>query len=134
MGLLAWTLFEYISHRFIGHWRDRLCEHHVWPRDYRVGPSWFSVFVLLVLFWTVCSALGQLYFAAGFSIGYNVYAVTHYFLHHGPAPRWWLTRKLLRNHNVHHFIDDSSNFGVTSPLWDIVFRTYKSRKARLGHS
>lgn len=39
-GLLVWTLFEYVSHRFIAHWKDRFCAHHARPRDYSVGPSW----------------------------------------------------------------------------------------------
>lgn len=82
---------------------------------------------LLALLEMACEWLGVPMFAIGFSVGFAIYAVTHYWLHHGQAD-CWLTRKLRRNHNVHHHIDDHSNYGVTSPLWDIVFRTYKTRK------
>jgi sterol desaturase/sphingolipid hydroxylase (fatty acid hydroxylase superfamily) len=30
-----------------------------------------------------------------------------------------------RHHFHHHFVDGRTNHGVTSPIWDVVFRTYQ---------
>ena len=31
-----------------------------------------------------------------------------------------------RHHFHHHFVDPKTNHGVTTPLWDLVFRTYRT--------
>jgi dihydroceramide fatty acyl 2-hydroxylase len=57
--------------------------------------------------------------------GYLVYDMTHYWLHHGrPRTRVGL---LLRHHHMAHHHDarfHEKKYGVSSTLWDHVFRTY----------
>jgi sterol desaturase/sphingolipid hydroxylase (fatty acid hydroxylase superfamily) len=62
----------------------------------------------------------------GLLIGYLCYDLGHFAWHHarcrrGPA------RFLKRYHLAHHFQDQDSRYGVSQPLWDVVFRSGKLR-------
>lgn len=139
-GWLTWTLTEYWLHRTFFHWRPDTSwgprmhflvhgVHHDWPRDrYRlVMPPAVSLslfFVFLGVFWL---ALGDAVwpFHAGFTLGYVTYDLTHYFIHHHrPRARW--LRALRRHHLMHHApkSEHGGKFGVSTTLWDHVFRTY----------
>ena len=69
-------------------------------------------------YWAGC------YFAAGVFGGYGLYEYSHWATHM-KAPRSWYGRWARRHHFSHHFTDARYNHGVTSPLWDIIFRTYR---------
>ena len=59
---------------------------------------------------------------AGLLFGYVCYDMLHYATHHFPMKRgiWlWLKQYHLR----HHYNDDHVGYGISSPLWDYVFRT-----------
>jgi len=56
-----------------------------------------------------------------------VYDMTHYHVHHH-RPKTRFGKKLRAQHMRHHFQDHSSAFGVSSPLWDHVFRTAPPRR------
>jgi len=58
----------------------------------------------------------------GFTLGYLVYDLTHYATHHF-AMRSGILRYLKRYHMMHHYKTPDQRFGVSSPLWDIVYRT-----------
>src|SRR5919109_2070700 len=97
-GYLFWTLTEYWIHRLIFHfepeqgWGARFHwiihgVHHDHPNDplRLVMPPSVSVplatgFVVLFI-WVLGTAAGTV-FAAGFLLGYLVYDMTHYYLHH----------------------------------------------------
>ena len=64
----------------------------------------------------------------GFIAGYLVYDYTHYYVHHF-VPKSKLGKKLREQHMRHHFQDHRFGFGVSSPLWDAVFRTLPRRRA-----
>jgi sterol desaturase/sphingolipid hydroxylase (fatty acid hydroxylase superfamily) len=59
---------------------------------------------------------------AGFISGYLAYDLTHYATHHLPM-RKGFGKFLKRYHNQHHYKTPNQRFGVSSPLWDIVFGT-----------
>ena len=59
---------------------------------------------------------------AGFLLGYLVYDMAHYHIHHHRSKNR-LSLALRRYHYRHHFQQSDRGFGVTSPLWDRVFRT-----------
>ena len=63
---------------------------------------------------------------AGIVLGYMVYDLLHYYLHHG-KPRSRMLRALRAHHSKHHhnprFRD--KKFGVSTTLWDHVFGTYE---------
>src|SRR5216110_1559265 len=137
LGMLLWTLFEYLIHRYIFHyepktrWGKRLHYiihgvHHDYPNDARrlVMPPSISIplaFLFYGLFLLIFGRLAPSVFA-GLVFGYVCYDMLHYATHHFPMKRglWlWLKQYHLR----HHYKDDDGGFGISSPLWDYVFRT-----------
>jgi dihydroceramide fatty acyl 2-hydroxylase len=71
------------------------------------------------------------FFWSFFLIGYMTYDICHYSLHHIDTSKnsKGYFHKLQKYHNQHHFGGEEAGFGVSSPLWDIVFRTgYKKGK------
>jgi sterol desaturase/sphingolipid hydroxylase (fatty acid hydroxylase superfamily) len=137
-GYLLWTLTEYWLHRFVFHFEPengigaRLHWiihgiHHDHPNDPKrlVMPPSVSVPIsalFLLAFWLVVGGGSALAMGAGFLVGYLVYDMTHYALHH-TNPRGALGRRLREAHMRHHFQDDTRGFGVSAPYWDWVFRT-----------
>lgn len=142
IGILAFTLLEYVHHRHGGHLR-RMGEqvlashrnHHVDPLDggadfaaklrYRaplVGAVLGSLGALLVALLGVRS--GGLV-SAGMLTGY-VYSEWFHNRMHQRAPRSRVGRWMWRFHYVHHFVDKNVNFGFSTPLWDYVFGTART--------
>ena len=59
---------------------------------------------------------------AGIAAGYLIYDMLHYSTHHFKI-KWRVWQFLRRHHMRHHAQTPDLRFGVSSPLWDIVFRT-----------
>ena len=137
VGILLWTLLEYLIHRYIFHYdpKTRLGKrlhyvihgvHHDYPNDARrlVMPPSISVplaFLFYGVFLLIFGYLTPSVFA-GLVFGYLCYDMLHYATHHFPMKRgvWlWLKQYHLR----HHYKDDQIGYGISSPLWDYVFRT-----------
>jgi len=100
--------------------------HHDYPNDSRrlVMPPSVSI-PLAVIFWFVFQwAIGPLAPAAfaGLVAGYLVYDTTHYLTHHS-AGKTALGRYQKKRHFRHHYYDSTRNFGVSSPLWDVLWGT-----------
>jgi dihydroceramide fatty acyl 2-hydroxylase len=137
-GLLLWTLSEYWLHRKVFHWDPdhpighRLHfiihgVHHDHPNDKMrlVMPPGASIPLAALFFgafWLVFGLPTAYPLFAGFLIGYLVYDYTHYYLHHF-VPRSDRGKRLREQHMRHHFQDHRYGFGVSSPIWDYVFRT-----------
>jgi dihydroceramide fatty acyl 2-hydroxylase len=137
-GVVLWTLTEYAIHRGLFHFtpRHRIGRalaylihgvHHAYPSDpgRLVMPPVVSV-PLAVLFYALFVAaagqqLGEALFV-GFVAGYVAYDTVHYIVHTRPARARWLTA-LQQNHMRHHFERHDRRFGVSTTLWDHVFRT-----------
>jgi sterol desaturase/sphingolipid hydroxylase (fatty acid hydroxylase superfamily) len=136
-GVLTWTLLEYVIHRYVFHYepKTRIGKmlhfimhgvHHDYPNDATrlVMPPIISV-PLAVIFYTVfILTLGRFAPAAlaGFGFGYVCYDTIHYATHHFAMKRgiWkWLKQYHLR----HHYHDDHAGYGVSSPLWDYIFKS-----------
>lgn len=135
-GLIFFTLAEYLIHRFLLHrgkdekieaWKSKShVHHHKYPNDEgRLDlalPIALLIAVLFYLFtWFFMGGFG-LFFTAGFLIGYAIYSYIHYLIHVKSPPNN-IFRYLWKYHAIHHHLDHSTAFGVTSPFWDIVFRT-----------
>jgi sterol desaturase/sphingolipid hydroxylase (fatty acid hydroxylase superfamily) len=138
LGIAAWSLTEYMLHRFVfhlepdSHWGRRLHfvihgVHHDFPHDPMrlVMPPSVSI-PLAIAFWFLFRAvLGPAWALpafAGFLLGYLVYDMSHYHMHHHRSKNR-LSLALRRYHYRHHFQQSDRGFGVTSPVWDRVFRT-----------
>lgn len=142
-GYALWTLFEYWLHRLVFHFEPadgigaRLHwiihgVHHDHPNDPMrlVMPPAVSVPLAAAVFGLLYLAFGSSYapgIGAGFFLGYLVYDMMHYYLHHF-RPRGWVGRMLRERHMRHHFQDDTRGFGISAPYWDEVFGT--STRAR----
>ena len=143
VGVFAWTLTEYGLHRFVFHfrprtpWQERLSflfhgVHHAQPRSKTrlVMPPVVSIPLALLFYGLyyllVGVALGAGHWIAplfsGFVSGYLIYDMFHYAMHHVPMRRGAL-RWLRRHHMFHHTQTPDLRFGVSSPLWDVVFGT-----------
>lgn len=140
-GALAWTFVEYWLHRLFFHLDPRgdarrvtayvvHLHHHAAPADRArlVATPAQSLGLALLLLGAYSLAAGPAArwpLLAGTLLGYLGYELVHLRAHHG-RPRTGLGRRLRRHHLRHHFADPARNFGISSPLWDLVFRTYSS--------
>jgi sterol desaturase/sphingolipid hydroxylase (fatty acid hydroxylase superfamily) len=121
-------MIEYLLHRFAFHGFAPHYQHHEDPTDptHILAPLQLSLPVLAALFILLWQLAGQALVAAlivaGVLAGYLVYESLHLRIH-STQPGGWLLRALRKQHFYHHFADHSSCYGVTSPVWDLVFRT-----------
>jgi dihydroceramide fatty acyl 2-hydroxylase len=143
-GLCLWTLVEYILHRWILHfdtkegWRYQLAkqwhlDHHEHPDDpHRLLIDLRASLPLYVLFLASFYLLTDIWHAgllvSGLTIGYLIYEGIHVMAHQ-QSPQSRLGRALKRYHLIHHFAEPDRAFGVTTPLWDVIFRTRPKRRA-----
>lgn len=102
--------------------------HHDFPNDTRrlVLPPSVSLplaVVFFALFWALFGLGDGSAIFAGFTFGYVVYDTIHYAVHHfslrGPALLY-----LKKHHFRHHYQDSTKDFGVSSPVWDLVLGTF----------
>lgn len=139
-GLCVWTFVEYCLHRFLFHLDAYLPDHpaaltlhfllhgihHYLPMDrYRLvlPPTLFVVLAypfyrlifMIFPFYMACSGF------AGGTLGYIMYDVIHYLLHHTKLPKY--LQDLKTYHLEHHYKNYEMGFGVTSRFWDVIFNT-----------
>jgi sterol desaturase/sphingolipid hydroxylase (fatty acid hydroxylase superfamily) len=115
-GALAWTLAEYITHRFVLHAIAPVQHgiHHRRPQD-----------AIDKVFWQIWLAFAVVYLIAGDAVlagvlvAYAWYLFVHYCAHQNSA---FLPASLLKHHRDHHRFANR-NYGVTTRCWDRVFGT-----------
>jgi dihydroceramide fatty acyl 2-hydroxylase len=143
-GLAIWTLTEYWLHRLVFHWEPdhplgkRLHfiihgVHHDHPNDRLrlVMPPAASIPLAALFFGLFVLVFGTpapYPLFAGLILGYLAYDYMHYHLHHH-TPRTRTGKRLREQHMRHHFQDHRYGYGVSSPLWDVVFRTLPRRRS-----
>jgi dihydroceramide fatty acyl 2-hydroxylase len=144
-GYAFWTLVEYWGHRAIFHFEPENGigarvhwmihgVHHDHPNDPKrlVLPPAFSLPLaagFLGLFYAALGSPDAWAACAGFFLGYLLYDMVHFALHH-THPHNPVGKRLRELHMRHHFEDDESGFGVSAPWWDFVFGTYSKRARR----
>lgn len=144
LGVLMWTLWEYILHRWVFHYipKSRLARryyylahqvHHDKPEADRLvmpvlGALMLSVPILLSLRFVFGPTLMWSTFA-GVIVGYLAYDYVHYFTHFG-KPKGRIGKGLRRRHLQHHHAFHDRWYGVSSPLWDYIFRTHVKKGDR----
>jgi len=143
VGLFVWTPTEYVMHRFVFHFRPRTPRqervsflfhgvHHAqpWSKTRLVMPPAVSIPLALLFYGAfyllVGLAMGQPHWVAplfsGLVAGYLAYDMFHYSMHHFRMQSGVL-HAMRRYHMQHHGATPNQRYGVTSPLWDIVFGT-----------
>jgi sterol desaturase/sphingolipid hydroxylase (fatty acid hydroxylase superfamily) len=150
-GVLSWGLLEYGLHRFIFHYDARTelgrklvygahLSHHDDPLAINrifsslmisapVAGAYLLLARLVTGSWRAASSL-----FAGLALGYFYYEWLHFRAHHRRA-RLRYFRYLRKYHLLHHYKTPELRFGVTSPLFDIIFGTFRpvaSRRARVS--
>jgi dihydroceramide fatty acyl 2-hydroxylase len=141
LGFLSWCMVEYLLHRFIFHFAARLTSgrkfvyaahlsHHENPKEtedlftsMQVSAPLAAAYCLLA--W---AALGSWrpasYLFIGLIAGYICYEWLHFQAHHRRS-RLPLLRYLKKYHLLHHYRTPGLRFGVTSPLIDLLFGTFR---------
>lgn len=126
-GWFAWTLGEYVFHRFGMHAakgrglasREHL-NHHA-RRD-SILEKWALSWSGVLIVGAVIGVSAMPSVGVGWVLGYGFYDWQHYWAHRRP-PRNRYQRWVRRHHFHHHFGHPMANHGVTWPLWDVVFGT-----------
>jgi sterol desaturase/sphingolipid hydroxylase (fatty acid hydroxylase superfamily) len=148
-GWLFLSLVEYLLHRFYFHRpmpssREGRIDaflahgyHHQYPSDVTrlVLPPMVTVplaFPVFAVFHLALGLAGDVAFA-GLVTGYIAYDTIHYVTHHTHVKRGpvaWLRRY----HMLHHHDRVPGRYGVSSPLWDLVFGTYAPPKRQPAYA
>jgi len=136
LGLFAFSFIEYFFHRWMFHTRVPLFEqghrtHHEQPLGYDSLPFFLPAVVLLTLaglFALIMPTGFALLMAGAITFGYIIYGLSHFIIHHVRFRHPWL-RRWAGAHHVHHYHPDS-NFGLTTPLWDVLLGTRYVRQPR----
>lgn len=134
VGLFLYSFVEYVFHRWLFHTHIPLFErghrqHHENPKGYDSLPFFLPGTVAVGL-----AALCTLFMPAGFAclmmgaatVGYIFYGLTHFAIHHVRFKQPLLMR-WAAFHHIHHYHPET-NFGVTTPLWDILLGTRYKRQ------
>lgn len=103
VGLILWTLMEYLSHKYILHGNLKTYHrvHHINPNTRISLPLFISLSGLLIYIVVFPGA-----YLSGVLAGYVWYEIMHKI-----EPKW---------HCLHHH-NSKSYFGVSSPIWDLIF-------------
>jgi sterol desaturase/sphingolipid hydroxylase (fatty acid hydroxylase superfamily) len=127
-GVLFWTLYEYLLHRFVLHrlWLFRAVHaaHHDQQKDY-IGTHPALTIAIYAALWILLGVGNASAAMVGFSAGYVAYSALHTLFHYArirPGSRLWRAK---RRHALHHWLDDV-NYGVSTALWDRAFGTYRA--------
>jgi len=137
VGAAGWTFTEYAMHHWNGHLargklkfsREHLAHHresgYFTSTATKVQMALPIVSVVFALAWWQVGLLVASGFTMGLVGSYAGYEWLHWACH-ALAPRTRFGRWVRRHHFYHHFTSAKYNHGVTSPIWDFVFRTYRS--------
>jgi sterol desaturase/sphingolipid hydroxylase (fatty acid hydroxylase superfamily) len=149
-GLTTWGFIEYAVHRWILHRALRAnfnlpgtlthLKHHADPRSLQrlnvqlreslpICIAYFLIAWAITRSWPVAT-----YLFTGLIAGYFFYEYLDFQSHHGTSNSR-VVRYFRKHHLQHHHSDATTQFGVTSPLFDYLFGTYlREKKRRNVHS
>lgn len=137
LGVIAWTLTEYLLHRFIGHTKglklrftkEHLKHHFVInyfaPTKIKLALALAVITTLLLILTPLFGLFLSLSFSLGFTGMYLMYEYIHWSIHtSSPKTKWGL--RMRQHHLHHHAINEKMNHGVTCVFWDIIFNTLEA--------
>jgi sterol desaturase/sphingolipid hydroxylase (fatty acid hydroxylase superfamily) len=146
VSLVLFTFGEYMTHRFIFHMKPPKSafllklikrihyDHHVYPNDLKLLflPLWYSIPNMLIIssvFYLITRSLPlTVAFAVGLMCTLMVYEWKHYIAHRPIKPKTKFGKWLKKTHILHHFKNENYWYGVSNPVFDIVFGTSKDEK------
>ncbi|HEX7296643.1 MAG TPA: sterol desaturase family protein [Pyrinomonadaceae bacterium] len=140
VGLLLWMLIEYCLHRFVFHYEARTglgrkflykvhLSHHENPSNTKILSSLLlAVAIAPGIFLVAWGATGAwraaFYLLVGVAAGYFYYEWLHFYVHHA-RPQLRPLRYLRTYHLLHHHQTPEMRFGVTTPVLDLIFKTFR---------
>ena len=142
-GVLVFHLSEYTFHRFLFHappskhgWLLKLqrrlhYDHHLEPArlDLLFLPLWFAVPNLAITALIARALLGDwplgISLVLGAILALLQYEWVHYVAHIPYRPYTGFGRWMKRYHLWHHFKNERLWFGVSNPVLDFAYRTYR---------
>lgn len=147
LGVVSWSLFEYLVHRFAYHKRTNSkkiqwyldafhLHHHKNLQDYSVlNASFLLIYPLtLIILSTIYFVTEDLVLTASFglvmTLYYLFYEYVHYLIHLKTHTNFYL-KYIQKYHLYHHYKNWNKNFGNTITLWDKIFGTYDANYKNL---
>ena len=129
LGLLLFSFIEYGFHRWLFHGAPKIMEqghrkHHEKPDGYDALPFFLpplgllAIAAILILVLPVQFAL---LLSGSLAVGYAAYGLSHAAIHNARFQHR-LSKRWAAIHHIHHYHPDK-NFGVTTPLWDMLLGT-----------
>ena len=138
-----WPLLEWVLHVFLLHVRPRgpVTNAFDWAigrshRQHHAEPTYLKVQFIhphAILGALVVEALIALISPVAHTVVLTALAMTlvyewvHYLIHTDVPARNAVYRRIHRAHRLHHYRNERYWFGVTSPLGDLVLRTYPAK-------
>jgi len=146
-GILTWSLFEYVTHRWLYHtiFKNKKIKwfleafhlyHHHELKDYRVlNAGIFLIYPIAIFFWVLVYLVSRnTYSASFFGLGtlayYYFYENVHYYIHYKLYNKGYM-HMIQKYHLFHHYKKWNKNFGNTITIWDKIFNTYDASYKKL---
>ena len=140
LGLITWSLFEYVTHRWLYHtaFKNKRLKwfleafhlyHHHELKDYRVlNAGIFLIYPIAIFFWIIIYWVTQSsYLASFYGLGtltyYYFYENIHYYIHYKVYTKGYM-QMIQKYHLFHHYKKWNKNYGNTITTWDKIFNTY----------
>lgn len=138
LGLVVFSFVEYCFHRWLFHGPVRVLEqshrkHHQTPLAFDALPFFLPPLGMLTTAAVLALVLPTsfaLLLSSGLAAGYAAYGLSHTIIHNVRF-RHSLPRRWAAAHYIHHH-HPNANFGVTTPLWDILLGTRYTSKPMRG--
>ncbi|MDE5414785.1 sterol desaturase family protein [Alkalihalobacterium chitinilyticum] len=146
LGMVGYTLNEYLTHRFIFHMKppkNRFLlkfmkrihyDHHSTPNDLHLLflPLWYSlpaiaITAVIVYLFTWSFAITNA-FSAGVMLFLLFYEWKHYVAHRPIQPVSPWGKWMKKVHLWHHYKNENYWYGVTNPAYDFLLGTFKDQK------
>jgi cyclopropane-fatty-acyl-phospholipid synthase len=129
-GLAAWSVIEYGMHRFVLHglepFQSMHAEHHMHPDALICTPTLISGSLIGLLVFLPALEVSDFWDAIGLTggvtAGYLGYSVMHHAVHFWSLKSAWF-RNVRRWHARHHYLAGAGCYGVTTQIWDRLFRS-----------
>ncbi|MBV9701183.1 MAG: sterol desaturase family protein [Methylobacteriaceae bacterium] len=140
VGLITWTLAEYVIHRSVYHrvqpFQGYHDAHHEDPKALIGAPSVIGIVLIFAIVFAPLLPLGLVTacgVTSGFILGYFAYMMIHHASHHWNARPGTYLYHLRLHHARHHYAHELGNFGVSTAVWDHVFGTALEAQRRTAN-
>lgn len=131
-GMILFTWYEYVSHRFILHHTNDGKLYHYLHGNHHLKPHGTSLHIPIL--YTTISSTFYFYMLSYFSYQaawnalsayqfcYLIFEHIHMEAHH---PRWLTQEDTFRiSHMYHHTRNKNKGYAFTTPTWDILYGTF----------